>query len=205
MSQVDIQDDKQELIVEAALKRFAHYGPSKTTMNEIADDLHLSKALLYYYFPDKASLFKAVVDRILNNYFEEIECEANHAKSIEKTLLTLIDVRHDFFMKYYNMGLNRNIIDCTEGSLDEIIYNAIKRETIFMKKLLTKANDKGEMQIENPLEAAELYMDVMAGVRFSILTPNTRSAILDEDTAKVINRKQKQITELFIRAYRSIN
>lgn len=108
-------------------------------------------------------------------------------------------------MKYYNMGLNRNIIDCTEGSLDEIIYNAIKRETIFMKKLLTKANDKGEMQIENPLEAAELYMDVMAGVRFSILTPNTRSAILDEDTAKVINRKQKQITELFIRAYRSIN
>lgn len=205
MSQVDIQDDKQELIVEAALKRFAHYGPSKTTMNEIADDLHLSKALLYYYFPDKASLFKAVVDRILNSYFEEIECEANHAKSIEKTLLTLIDVRHEFFMKYYNMGLNKNIIDCTEGSLDEIIYNAIQRETLFMTRLLTKANETGEMEVSDPKGAAELYMDVMAGVRFSILNPHTRNAILDEETAKVINKKLKQVTELFIKAYKKAN
>lgn len=51
------QDKKRILIIEAALKRFAHYGLSKTTMTEIAKDISFSKALLYYYFPDKLSLY----------------------------------------------------------------------------------------------------------------------------------------------------
>ena len=51
----DQQDVKKEKILEAAHHRFLHFGYSKTTMNEIAGDLSMSKALLYYYFPEKAS------------------------------------------------------------------------------------------------------------------------------------------------------
>lgn len=46
------QDLKREAIIEAAIKRFAHFGVGKTTMTEIGNDLSLSKASLYYYFPD---------------------------------------------------------------------------------------------------------------------------------------------------------
>ena len=58
------QDQKQEAIIEAAIKRFAHFGVSKTTMAEIAADLSFSKASLYYYFPDKLNLFAAVFKTI---------------------------------------------------------------------------------------------------------------------------------------------
>ena len=57
-------DNKQVLIVEAAIKRFAHFGVAKTTMSEIAADISLSKASLYYYFPDKLSLYGAVLQYV---------------------------------------------------------------------------------------------------------------------------------------------
>ncbi|HBI89157.1 MAG TPA: TetR/AcrR family transcriptional regulator, partial [Sphingobacterium sp.] len=52
-------DVKRIKILEAATRRFAHFGMAKTTMSEIAKDLNFSKALLYYYFPDKNSLYSA--------------------------------------------------------------------------------------------------------------------------------------------------
>ncbi|MOA29812.1 hypothetical protein D3C78_1508500 [compost metagenome] len=61
------------------------------------------------------------------------------------------------------------------------------------------------MEVSDPQSTAELYMDVMAGVRFSVLNPHSRNAILDEETAKVINKKLKQVTELFIKAYKKAN
>jgi AcrR family transcriptional regulator len=48
-------DKKRDVIIEGAIKRFIHYGINKTTMNEIAEDLSVSKPSLYYYFPDKNS------------------------------------------------------------------------------------------------------------------------------------------------------
>lgn len=53
-------DKKRELIIEGAIKRFIHYGINKTTMNEIAEDMSVSKPSLYYYFPDKTSLILGV-------------------------------------------------------------------------------------------------------------------------------------------------
>ena len=55
-------DDKIALILSASQKRFGRYGLSKTTMNEIAADVNMSKASLYYYFKNKEDIFKAVLD-----------------------------------------------------------------------------------------------------------------------------------------------
>ena len=63
---------KVQLIIEVAQKRFGLYGVEKTSMREIADDLKLSKASLYYYFPDKESLYKAVVEKEQNEFLDRI-------------------------------------------------------------------------------------------------------------------------------------
>ncbi|WP_262496286.1 TetR/AcrR family transcriptional regulator [Daejeonella oryzae] len=43
-----------------AIKRFCHFGISKTSMAEIAEDLSMSKTAMYYYFPDKQNIILAV-------------------------------------------------------------------------------------------------------------------------------------------------
>jgi len=53
--------DKEELILQAAQHRFAAYGLSKVTMDEIAEDVGMAKASLYYCFPTKETIFRSVV------------------------------------------------------------------------------------------------------------------------------------------------
>ncbi len=68
----DQQDIKREKILEASYQRFLHYGYSKTTMNEIAGDLSMSKALLYYYFPDKSELYMSVIRKLAGDYLTKL-------------------------------------------------------------------------------------------------------------------------------------
>ena len=60
-------------ILSAAQKRFGLYGLEKTSMKEIAADLGMSKASLYYYFPDKEGLFKAVVEMEQEEFFLAVQ------------------------------------------------------------------------------------------------------------------------------------
>ncbi|HEX9062246.1 MAG TPA: TetR/AcrR family transcriptional regulator, partial [Clostridia bacterium] len=71
------QDIKREKILEAAYEQFLHYGYSKTTMNEIAGSLSLSKALLYYYFPDKSQLYIAVTRKLASDYLKTLQDNIN--------------------------------------------------------------------------------------------------------------------------------
>ncbi len=65
-------DHKKVMILEAALKRFKRFGLSKTTMEEIARDLDISKGSLYYYFTDKESIYVAVVENIIAECFQDM-------------------------------------------------------------------------------------------------------------------------------------
>ena len=47
-------------ILEAARKRFVHYGYAKTTMAEIASDCNMSPGNLYRYFPGKLDIAEAI-------------------------------------------------------------------------------------------------------------------------------------------------
>ena len=64
-------ENRKDQIVETALKRFSHFGFHKTTMNEIADDLRITKANLYYYYPDKSSLILDVLNFIIDGIHQE--------------------------------------------------------------------------------------------------------------------------------------
>ena len=64
---------KEKEIIEAARNRFAHYGFSKVTMEEVALDVGMGKASLYYYFPNKEDLFKSVIQKEQDLFVEEIK------------------------------------------------------------------------------------------------------------------------------------
>src|SRR3712207_5807278 len=97
------QDKKRDAIIEAALKRFAHFGVAKTTMTEIGNDLSLSKASLYYYFPDKLSLYAAVLKSI-TEASEKKDDEIIYGKGDPaEAILVFLDIRTDFIVKYHNI------------------------------------------------------------------------------------------------------
>src|SRR5260221_12571908 len=50
----------REQIVEAAKKRFSHFGYAKTTMAEVAADCSMSPGHLYRFFPGKLDIAEAI-------------------------------------------------------------------------------------------------------------------------------------------------
>jgi TetR/AcrR family transcriptional regulator len=96
------QDKKRDLIIEAAEKRFMHFGVDKTTMNEIADDLSISKASLYYYFPDKLNLYGAVLHKIIEAE-QAIEPGLTAEKDVLKAFNKFLEARTESIIKNYNL------------------------------------------------------------------------------------------------------
>lgn len=66
MHQVERSERSRTLILDTALKLFAHRGYGATSVRDIAETAGLSKGNVYHHFPDKESIFRALLDR----YFE---------------------------------------------------------------------------------------------------------------------------------------
>ena len=56
---MDEKAETRERILEAAGRRFQHYGYGKTTMSEIAADLKMSTGNLYRFYPSKLDIAEA--------------------------------------------------------------------------------------------------------------------------------------------------
>jgi hypothetical protein len=55
-----VHDDTHQKILDAAKRRFMHYGYSKTTMAELAVDCDMSPGNLYRYFAGKLDIAEAI-------------------------------------------------------------------------------------------------------------------------------------------------
>ena len=63
--------DRRTQLLEAASRLFARWGFDKTSVDDIASEAGISKGAVYLEFPDKDSLFKAVVHREFARFLED--------------------------------------------------------------------------------------------------------------------------------------
>ena len=59
-------EESRAAILKAAIKEFAEHGIAGARTDAIAQAARVNKALLYYYFKDKESLYEAVLDHVFS-------------------------------------------------------------------------------------------------------------------------------------------
>ena len=194
------KDEMREKILEAALKRFMHYGAGKTTMNEIADDLRCSKASLYYYFSDKKALHNAVLMKIGESFFQELEVEADRMDiTSEEIFFNLIAIKIQFVERFSRLELFKILNDKSE-EIQQIVRSVEAREYVMLTKVVKKGVETGEFDVDNPEEIGTLYKDAMEGLRFAGMSCMPESIIeLDKEGFEKIVAQQKLLTEIFVR------
>lgn len=192
------EDKKRNTIIEAAHKRFSHFGVAKTTMNEIADDLLISKASLYYYFPDKLNLYAAVLQRI-------IEAErANEPallkeKNLLKALARFLELRTDFIIKNYNiLEYLRTIGTSFPPELQSIFIAARDREINLIAAILLNASETHQLKIKDPRRIAELLMDSLRGLLHASIKGRTNFFPGKEQFQELLKR-EKELVSIFIK------
>src|SRR5216110_474360 len=63
MQQEERSERSRGQILDAALKLFAHHGYGATSVSDIADEAGVSKGNVYHHFPDKETIFRALLDQ----------------------------------------------------------------------------------------------------------------------------------------------
>src|SRR3546814_14428885 len=75
-------------------------------MNEIAEDSSISKANIYYYFPDKFAIISAAIEELLKQFDIEIQRKLKGSPSTLESLKLIQLTKKDFFEKYYMLHIN---------------------------------------------------------------------------------------------------
>src|ERR1700747_65205 len=84
-------------ILLAALKRFAHCGYAAASVQQIVDDAKVSKPALYYYFKDKAALFRALVHEAHDERYRLLQQAAPKHKDTRAILEEILVVLFTYF------------------------------------------------------------------------------------------------------------
>jgi AcrR family transcriptional regulator len=63
MTQEERSEKSKQQILDAALKLFSHRGYGATSVRDVAEEAGLSKGNVYHHFPDKETIFRALLDR----------------------------------------------------------------------------------------------------------------------------------------------
>ena len=189
---------KVDFILKAAQKRLGLYGYEKTTMQEIAADIGMSKASLYYYYPDKDYLFKAVIENEQKEFFIQIEKRIAELTDADTMIMELVEIRHTLFRKFLNLSKFRLNEDHKVKPLFTELYNRIREfETDILTTIFNKGKESGILQFEDAKEIALLFSDLLQGLRIIEVKRMSRLEMTEAENDHLI-KVLRDATTIFI-------
>ncbi|HLS96093.1 MAG TPA: TetR/AcrR family transcriptional regulator [Sphingobacterium sp.] len=188
-------DTKKDQIVQIALKRFSHYGFNKTTMSEIAVDLNITKANLYYYYPDKNSLIKDVLIYISDDIVaKEYSILDQYDGDLLTVLFQLLELRAAYLKEYYVLHISENVEWIRGHGVGLVLEHMHYKEVEVMQELFKRAVARGEIALDNIDEAATSYMEVVKGLSLLRSVADVLSGMPNADNVDKILESQKRVT-----------
>lgn len=193
------KSDKMNLIIEASQKRFGLFGVEKTSMREIADDLNLSKASLYYYFPDKESLYKAVVEKEQEEFVSRISERISSFHEPEQLLIEYANARLSYFRTLLNLSrLRYETFSGLKPGLAEAIQVFREKEKGIIINIFEKGAASGIFDIKDTEQMASLFLDLLKGLRISLIN-GKETLFIEQSEYELLLAKTLAFTSLFIR------
>jgi len=187
-------------IIEVARQRFGVFGYEKTTMREIARDLQISKGSLYYYFPDKEHLYKAIFSHEHEVFITAIRDEISRSSDPVEMLEKFIATRMELFRNLMNLSNARmDIPYMLPAFLHEIVIRNRQQEKAILIEILENGIAAGVFNEEDPAELSDLLLDLLRGLRMIMIKERTMQMSSDEPYRLMEQRTQK-LTRLFLKS-----
>ncbi len=159
MRTVKEPDIRKQEILDGAIKVFARKGYDKTTITDIARELHISQGLCDRYFPSK----EAIYDAALEKYADLIATENRKKTNMDLPIKKLIDhITGDLrFQEAEKEDEGLYQLFHSENSRrmhDELFLKVAKKQLPYVTERLIRAKKEGEISIEDPAGAAVVGM-----------------------------------------------
>jgi AcrR family transcriptional regulator len=199
MEEVSKNSLKVNQIIEVAQELFGIYGFEKVSMQEIARELNLSKASIYYYFPDKESLYESVLEKEQNEFISRISDIIREIREPDSMLKEYARLRLEFFNRFLNLSrLRLEVYSEMKPVFKENIRNFKEREKVVVKEILNKGQSAGLFFMEDTDKTASLYLDLLKGLRVTVIT-GRRILTIEPAEYERLMENTNAFTDIFIK------
>jgi TetR/AcrR family transcriptional regulator len=148
-------EESRTAILRAAAKEFAQYGIAGARTDAIAREARVNKALLYYYFKDKETLYGAVLDEAFSGLKNTVFQVLDGNLPTREKMLAYAGAYFDFVAsnQVYPRLMQREMMRAREGKsphIDKVIKTYIRPIFGRVGELMRKGIADGEFRPVNP-------------------------------------------------------
>jgi len=192
-------EESRAAILKAAAHEFAQHGIAGARTDAIAREARVNKALLYYYFKDKETLYGAVLDNAFSGLKDTVLRALDGNGPPRDKIIAYVGAYFDFVAsnQLYPRLMQREMMRAREGQsqhIDKVIKNYIQPIFARVREVMREGIERGEFRNVDPVHFVPSMVAVIVFyfssapmmqkiVGFNPLTPERiaerRAAVLD--------------------------
>jgi len=160
--------DTRAKIIETATRLFSTQGFDNTSLSQVAKEAEVSKALIFWHFENKESLFRTAVQRTLEPYFINVVDELEGLSEVDQ-IHKLIDDYYAFVSKnLYSVKFFLGLILREEKHPDDLVGHMRELLRVYrnmMADIFESGCQKGVFRSSvDPQRDAALIMSALHGL-----------------------------------------
>jgi AcrR family transcriptional regulator len=162
----DVSEERKEQILDAATEVFAQKGFDQARMDDIVEETGLSKGALYWYFKSKDDIIFAIMDRLFQLEFKELEVLKESDASATDTLIAFADIAiKDINRMLHFMPVTYEFLAL--AFRNKLVQKAIKQYmnsyVSILDPLIQRGIDEGEFKKVKPREVSAAVGAIIEG------------------------------------------
>jgi AcrR family transcriptional regulator len=137
--------DAREKIIETAMRLFSSQGYGNTSLSQVAKEAQVSKALIFWHFENKESLFRTAVQRTFEPYIINVVDDLEGLSELDQ-IKRLIDEYYDFVSKnIYSVKFFLGLVLREEKHPDDLVAHMTELQRMY-RNLLADIIDHGRQK-----------------------------------------------------------
>lgn len=171
----------QKTIIEGADRLFLTYGCKRVTMDQIAQELHISKRTIYEQFEDK----RALLDACLRSKFESSGHAHRHISKIEETndlLMLLTMIQNHASSRNHHEKMIEDLKEYYSDIYEKYFEEMMNRLVVGLEKMLLMLQEKQQIR-------SDINAKIAARTIMTLATLNSNNRLMEgvkEDDEKQI-------------------
>ncbi|MCS6884690.1 MAG: TetR/AcrR family transcriptional regulator [Acidobacteriota bacterium] len=177
----------REHILQVAREQFYRKGYSGVSINEIVDELEVTKPTVYYHFGSKAGLFAALVQDAYDRYYEHRRQAVDSAAPAAEQIYQVIAA--DFACCLAETDLVRFVVALTFALPEdrpEDFSKYLTRDYEFFRSIIERGIERGELCCKDAGEAAIALQGIIAVNILSFLQMGQGKEFLSPERARIL-------------------
>lgn len=155
------KDQKRLVLLDAAMDEFFERGFAAARMDDIARRANVSKGTLYLYFKSKEELFRSLIATFVVPNVERMEAAIHGAPSAHAAIEAITRLAPSI-IRQTSIPRMMKILVADSVTFPDVLKaykeNVLDRFLSVIAGLLERANDAGEIEVDDPDVAAKLVV-----------------------------------------------